>query len=187
MGLFDRIKTTTGVAGSAFAKGATQLAGKATHEAKEAAKMAAVKADLAALQAEIDSAYTVIGAAYVNYLLKGGEAMDIGCGPTLALLEPKLEKKIALEEELANLEKELTNSQILQERQLVQEEFDAIKAKLDKAKAMGAIHDADYAEKLSQAQKKLDHFDEIRMYRKQREMGIITEEEMNIKITALLS
>lgn len=187
MGLFDRVKTTVSVAGSAVAKGTSQLAGKAVHEAKESAKISAVKADLLALEAEINSAYTAIGKAYVDTLLQGTELPDIGCSTTLSLLEPKLEKKIILEQELAKLEKELTNSQILQERQLVEEEFENIKAKLDKAKAMGAISDSDYNEKIQQAKKKLEHFEEIRMYKKQCEMGIITEEEMTVKINSLLS
>lgn len=185
MGLFDRIKATAGVAGNAFAKGTTQLAGKAAHEAKEAAKITAVKADLAALQSEIDSAYTAIGRAYVEAMLQGAEVSDVGCGGTLKLLEPKLEKKMALEKELADLERELIDSQILQERQLVIEEINEVKAKLDKAKAMGAISEADYAEKLTKARKKLDYFEEIRMLKKQHELGIITLEEMTVKVNKL--
>ena len=110
MGLFDRIKTTASGIGSSIAKGTGQLAGKATVEAKEAAKIVAVKADIAAVQADIETGYTAIGKLYVDKLLAGVEISDFGAGPTLKLIEPKLEKKLALEKELAELEKALADS-----------------------------------------------------------------------------
>ena len=187
MGLFDRIKTTAAGVGSSIAKGTGQLAGKATAEAKEAAKIAAVKADIASVQAEIDTAYVTIGKLYVDKLLAGAEITDFGAGPTLKLIEPKIEKKMELEKELLALEKALADSQILQERQLVQNEIDAIKAKLDKAKAMGAITDDDYNARLAKAGKKLEHFDEIRMLKKQKDLGLLTSAEFDEKVNALLA
>ena len=187
MGLFDRIKTTAVGVGSSLAKGTGRIVGKATVEAKEAAKIAAVKADIATVQADLDTGYIAIGKLYVEKLLAGVEISDFGAGPTLKLIEPKLEKKIALEKELAELEKALADSQILQERQLVQNEIDEIKAKLDKAKAMGAISDADYAERLAKANKKLDHFEDIRMLKKQKELGLLSSDEFDAKVNALLA
>jgi len=186
MGLFDRVKTTASGIGASFAKGASQVAGKAAVEAKEQAKIVAVKADIAAVQAEIDTGYVAIGKAYVDACLAGKEVSDIGAGPTLKLIEPKLEKKLELEKELVALEKALADSQVLQERQLIQAEVDEIKAKLDKAKMMGAITDADYNAKLAQANKKLEHFEDIRMLKKQVELGLLTESEYNQKVAALL-
>lgn len=187
MGLFDRIKTTAAGVGSSLAKGTGKIAGKATVEAKEAAKIVAVKADIAAVQAEIDTGYVAIGKLYVEKLLAGMEITDFGASATLKLLEPKLEKKMALEKELGALEKALADSQVLQERQLVQNEVDEIKAKLDKAKAMGAISDEDYAARLAKANKKLDHFDDIRMLKKQKELGLLTSDEFDAKVNALLA
>lgn len=187
MGLFDRIKTTaSGVAGS-MAKGAGQLAGKATVEAKEQAKIMAVKADIAAVQSEIDIGYASIGKLYVEKLLAGTEITDFGAGETLKLLEPKLEKKIALEKELIALEKALDDSLLMQEKASLEAEFEEQKAKLDKAKALGAITDADYEARLAQAKKKVDHFADIRMLKKQKELGIITEQELTDKINELLA
>ena len=187
MGLFDRIKTTAAGVGSSIAKGTGRIAGKATVEAKEAAKITAVKADIAAVQAEIETGYVTIGKLYVEKLLAGAEIPDFGAGPTLKLIEPKLEKKLALEKELGELEKALADSQVLQERQLVQNEVDEIKAKLDKAKAMGALTDEDYAARLAKANKKLDHFDEIRMLKKQVELGLLSSAEFDAKVNALLA
>ncbi|MGN0846770.1 MAG: hypothetical protein ACI4RA_05235 [Kiritimatiellia bacterium] len=163
MGLFDRVMTSASGIGASLAKGAGQIAGKATVEAKEAAKITAVKADIAAIQAEIDTAYAAIGKAYVDAVIAGKEVSDVGAGPTLKLIEPKLEKKMAFEKELVELEKALADSQVLQERQLVEAEVNEIKEKLDKAKAMGATTEADYNERLAKANKKLDHFEDIRM------------------------
>ena len=186
MGLFDRIKTTASGVGASFSKGVGQIVGKTTVEAKEAAKIAAVKADIAAVQAEIDTGYVQIGRAYVDACIAGKEVSDIGCGATLKMLEPKLERKMELEKELGSLERALADSQVMQERALIQAEVDEIKAKLDKAKAMGAITDADYAAKLAQANKKLDHFEDIRMLKKQKELGLLTSDEFDAKVGELL-
>ena len=139
------------------------------------------------MQAEIDTAYVTIGKLYVDKLLAGAEITDFGAGPTLKLIEPKIEKKMELEKELLALEKALADSQILQERQIVQNEIDEIKAKLDKAKAMGAITDADYNERLAKAGKKLEHFDEIRMLKKQKDLGLLSSAEFDEKVNALLA
>lgn len=186
MGLFDRIKTTAAGVGASIAKGAGQITGKATVEAKEAAKMVAVKADIAAVQAELDSGYVQIGKAYVDACLAGKDVTDIGVGATLKMMEPKLEKKMKLEKELIELEKALADSQVMQERALVQAEVDEIKAKLDKALGMGAITNADYEARLAQANKKLDHFEDIRMLKKQKELGLIDSAEFDEKVAALL-
>jgi hypothetical protein len=187
MGLFNRIKTTAVGIGSTVSKGTGRIAGKVTVEAKESAKITAVKADIVAVEADVESGYVAIGKLYVEKLLAGMEITDFGAGPMLKLLEPKLERKMELEKELAELEKALADSQVLQERQIVQDEVDEIKAKLDKAKAMGAISDEDYAARLAQANKKLDHFTEIRMLKKQKELGLLTSAEYDAKVNALLA
>jgi hypothetical protein len=187
MGMFDRIKTTAGGVASSIAKGTGTLAGKATVEAKEQAKILAVKAEISTVQAEIDVGYNAIGKLYVEKLLAGVEISDFGAGPTLKLLEPKLEKKMELEKELIRLEKALDESMLLQEKAMLEAEYEEQKAKLDKAKGMGVISDADYDAKLAQAHKKVDHFADIRMLKKQKELGIITEAEMQQKINELLA
>lgn len=186
MGLFDRVVTSASGIGNALSKGAGQVLGKATVEAKEAAKITAVKADIVAVEAEVDTAYTAIGRAYVEAAMAGKEICDIGCAATLKALEPKLERLMELRKELVELEKQLMDSQMLQERQLVQNEVDAAKEKLDKAKAMGVITEAEYQERLSKEQRKLDHFMELRNIKRQKEMGLITSEEMEAKVNALL-
>lgn len=187
MGLFDRVVTSAAGIGSAFTKGAGQVLGKSTVEAKEAAKIVAVKADITAVEAEVETAYVAIGRAYVETAMAGKPICDIGCAATLKALEPKLEKLMALKKELTELEKALHNSQILQERQLVQNEVDEAKARLDKAKAMGVITDADYTARLAKEMKKLDCFEELRNLKMQKEMGLITDDEMQKKVEALLS
>lgn len=187
MGLFDRIKTSAAGIASSLSEGAIRVAGKATVEAKEGAKITAVKADIKALDAEIDTGYIAIGKAYVKACIAGQEVTDIGCGAILKMMEPKLEKRMELEKELVELEKALADSQIMQERQLVQAEVDAVKAKLDKAKAMGVISEDDYTARLAQANKKLERFDDIRMLKKQKELGLIDEAEFQNKVAGLLS
>ena len=134
--------------------------------------MVAVKAEIAAVQAELDTGYAQIGKAYVDACLAGKDVTDIGVGATLKMMEPKLEKKMKLEKELIELEKALADSQIMQERALVQAE--------------GAITNADYEARLAQANKKLDHFEDIRMLKKQKELGLIDSAEFDEKVAALL-
>ena len=186
MGLFDRIKTTAGGIGVTVARGAGQIAGKATTGAKEQAKIVAVKAEISSLQADIDVGYVAIGRAYVEACLAGKEVPDIGAGATLKMIEPKLEKQMELEKELVELEKSITDSQVMLERQLVQKEVDDVKAKLDKAKSMGIISDSDYEAKLAAEMKKLEYFEDIRNLKKQKEIGLISAEELEAKMKELL-
>lgn len=186
MGFFDRVVTSASGIGAALSKGAGQVVGKTTVEAKGGAKIAAVKADIVAIEAEVETAYTAIGRAYVETAMAGKEICDIGCAATLKALEPKLERLVKMREELVNLERELQDSQILQERQLVQNEVDAAKAKLDKAKAMGVITEADYNERLAREMRKIDRFEDLRNLKRQKEFGLITDEEMEAKVNAIL-
>lgn len=187
MGFLGRIKTSTIGIGNAIARGTGHIAGKATVETKEAAKITAVQADLAALDAEIETGYASVGKMIVEKILAGEDYPDFGAGPTLRAMAPKFQKRKELESLLGRLEKELSDMQILQERQIVQNEVDAVKAKLDKARSLGAITESDYSAMLEQANRKLVHFDEIRMLRKQKELGLITAAEFEAKVNALLS
>lgn len=187
MSFFDRVKTSATNLGSSIAKGANQFVGKSTVETKEAAKIAVIKAELDALQAELDHGYIQIGKAYVDACIARGEVVDIGVEDILKILGPKLDKKVELEQKIIELEKTLADSQIMQERSIVQEEFDKVKAKLDKALGMGALTREEYDVMLLQAGKKLRYFDEIRMLKKQKDLGIIDSNEYDVKLEEILS
>ena len=67
------------------------------------------------------------------------------------------------------------------------EEFDAKKAKLDKAAEMEIISEEEYQEKLAAAQKKFDNYEILRKIDMQLEMGIISKEEHAEKVKNILS
>ena len=95
-------------------------------------------------------------------------------------------RKKELEEQLVELEKRMKQNAALREKAKVQEEFEEEKTKLDRALAMDVITQDEYNFKLSIAKKKVDNFDEIRRIEQQFDMGIITKEEKNSKIDALM-
>lgn len=87
---------------------------------------------------------------------------------------------------MVELEKRMKQNAALREKAKVQEEFEEEKTKLDRALAMDVITQDEYNFKLSIAKKKVDNFDEIRRIEQQFDMGIITKEEKNSKIDALM-
>ena len=170
MGIFDRMKD---VAASAV--------GGTIHGTKENAKLLGIRSELSTLNDDLKASYEMIGRRYVDFLVEGSAAEvqampDIGVADVLRHMEPKLEKKHTLEVELARIEKELGDSAILQDKQLLEREFLREKDKLDKAKKMGVVSDAEYDSMLTIARRKVDCFEEIRRLEKQRDLKIISAE-----------
>lgn len=122
MGVFDKIMITANVIGQSMSKGTGQIVSQIAVETKENAKIAAIKADIVAIDAELNSCYMDIGKLYVKAIIAGKNVGDIGCQDVLRTLKPKITKKVNLKKELYSLERELSDSMILQERKLVQDE-----------------------------------------------------------------
>lgn len=187
MGVFDKIKITASGIGQSMSKGTEQIVSQFTVETKENAKIVAIKADIVAIDAELNACYADIGKLYVKATISGKNIEDIGCQDIIKTIKPKIAKKINLKKELYALEQELADSMLLQERKLVQDEVNKKIENLDRAKSIGALSEEEYSEYVSKEIKKLENFDAIRKLKKQKELGIITEDEMQEKITALLS
>jgi hypothetical protein len=185
MGFFDKIKTQASNMGNAVENTVAQISGDTLTASKENVKIVAIKGEIASINGDLEIAYKEIGKKYVEHVASTGEYFEIGVKSTMTQIEPKLEKKEKLENELIEIEKMLKDQLLMQEKASFQREFDEEKSKLDKAYKMDVISEDDYKTRLAKAQLKLDNFEEIRRVKKQYEMDLITKNEMNMKLTAL--
>jgi hypothetical protein len=179
MGIFDKVKDV-----------ASAAVGATIHSSKENAKLIGVRAELTTLNEDLKSSYEMVGRRFVDFLVEApadvvGGMPDIGVSDLLRHMEPKLEKKKVLEAELARIEKELGDSAVLQDKQAIEKEFLKEREKLEKAKKMGVLSDAEYASMLAVARRKLDCFEEIRRLEKQKELGILSAEAFAAKMQEL--
>ena len=105
----------------------------------------------------------------------------------LTIIRQDQAKKKELEDQLAEVEKRAKQNALLREKTKAEESFEQEKGVLDKALAMEIISKEEYEQKLNIARKKVEKFEEIKKIEQQFEMGIITKEEKDEKINALLN
>ena len=105
----------------------------------------------------------------------------------LTIIKQDQAKKKELENQLAEVEKRAKQNTLLREKTKAEESFEQEKGVLDKALAMEIISKEEYEKKLNIAKKKVENFEEIKKIEQQFEMGIITKEEKDEKINAILN
>lgn len=105
----------------------------------------------------------------------------------LTIIKQDQAKKKELENQLAEVEKRAKQNTLLREKTKAEESFEQEKGVLDKALAMEIISKEEYEQKLNIARKKVENFEEIKKIKQQFEMGIITKEEKDEKINAILN
>ena len=184
MSVFSKLRT-------AVSDATTAVVGGSINSAKENSKLVGIRAEISVLESDLNVSYGLIGRKFVDYLVSASaESLsgmpDIGVGTILSQIEPKLEKKAVLEDELVKIEKELGDATLLHEKSLFEKEFQAEKEKLDKARKMGVLSEAEYSEKLGKFQRRLDNFEAFRKVDKQLELGIISKDELAEKMAALM-
>ncbi len=190
MGMFDKVvkagKNLGSSIGSAAATTATNVGSSVATAAKEHSELAGLKAEINVIEKELEASYVMIGRKYVEYVIESGEMPGIDITDILKMLDPKMTRKQELQEKVIELEKRIKEQDALRDKQAAEAEYIAGKEKLDKALAMNVLDKADYDEKLSVLQKKRDNFEIMRKLEQQVQMGIITEEEKNAKLSAIL-
>ncbi len=186
MGLLNKIKTQAGTIGSSVAQTSSKLSGDTIMSANENEKITAINAEINSLNGDLSSAYKDIGKKYVEYLVAGGDAIEIGVEDSFKHVKVKLQKIESLQNDLIAIEKGLGDQLVLQEKAIFQREFEAKKEKLDKALKMDLLEKDEYEARISKAKKKVDNFDAIRKIEKQFEMDLISKDEKNEKINALI-
>jgi hypothetical protein len=182
MGLFDNLRTVTK---ESISKAATNAVSTVITASKENAKISNIKTELAAINGELDAAYKQIGEKYVEYVLATNQMPGIDVKNILKLMEPKFEKQNELQTELIEIEKRLKDQVIMQEKAQLEDEYKRQKENLDRAKAMEVISEDEYNLKIQQFRRKIDNFEAIRNVKKQYELGIISYEELQLKLSDL--
>ena len=105
----------------------------------------------------------------------------------LTIIKQDQAKKKELENQLAEVEKRAKQNALIREKTKAEEAFEQEKGVLDKALAMEILSKEEYEQKLNIARKKVENFEEIKKIEQQFEMGIITKEEKDEKINAILN
>jgi len=166
-------------------KAATNAFSTAIISSQENARVNDIRTELLVIDGELNAAYKQIGEKYVKFMSETNDIPGIDVKDILKRMEPKLEKKSEIEAELIKLEKKLKDQVILQEKEKFESEFIRKKEALDKAKSMDIISDDEYYLKLKEYTKKMDNFQAIRNVNKQYELGIISYEELQMKLRDL--
>ena len=185
MGLFDKVTKTAESLGKSAMGTAANVGSSVGAAAQDQSELAGLKMQVNVIEQELDASYLQIGRKYVEYVIATSDMPGIDVSDVLKLMEPKLERKSDLEKQIIELEKKIKDAAVLREKQAVEAEFLAEKAKLDKALAMDVLSQEEYDVKIASAKKKVDNFEEIRRVEKQFDMKLITREERDAKIRML--
>jgi len=153
---------------------------------KEQSEIAGMKVQKSVIEKRLQESYAQIGKLYVQYVDKAEAESPFDVSDIIEGMKPDLEKLAEIEKTLADKELKAKEDAAEQRQKKAQAEYDAEKAKLDKAISMDIISQDEYDAKLLFAQKKLDNYDQLRKIDMQLQMGIITKEEHQEKIDALL-
>jgi len=180
MGFLDKVREV-----------AASTVGGTVVSVKENSKLVGIRSELTSLNDELRASFEMIGRRFVEFVLEeasseqAGSIPDFGVGDVVRHMQPKLSKKRELEEELARIERELADAQLLQEKQQLERDFAKEKEKLDKAKKMGVVSDSEYDAMIAKQRKKIDNFDEVRRLEKQRDMGLLSASDFAKRVAEL--
>lgn len=153
---------------------------------KEQSELAGLRIQATVVEKQLDAYYAEIGKKYVEYVKQCDMEVAFNVDDIMEQLQPDLDKLTDIKVQIAEKEEQIKQNNLERERKKVQDEFDAVKRKLDKALEMDIITEFEYEEKLATAQKKVDNFEQLHKIELQYEMDIITKEEYDAKVKALL-
>lgn len=153
---------------------------------KEQSELAGMKVQKTVIEKRLEDSYAKIGKRYVEYINSsdGSEAFDIS--DVLEAMQPDLDKLNEIVTALQEKEVEAKREEEEKRKKKASDEYEAQKAKLDKALEMDIIDQDEYEAKLAFAQKKYDNYDRLRKIDMQLQMGIISDEEHAEKIHNIL-
>ncbi|MCB2295215.1 hypothetical protein LGK95_17160 [Clostridium algoriphilum] len=182
MGFLEELRSATI---ESISKAATNAFCTVVVSSQDDAKINDIKTELTAIDGELDVAYKQIGEKYFKYISETKESPVIEVEDILNLMEPKQEKRNEMKAQLAELEKKVKDQVILQEKEKFENEFKRQKDALDRAKSIDVISEDEYNSKLKEYTKKLENFQAIRNVKKQYELGIISYNELQMKLREL--
>ena len=153
---------------------------------REQTELANLKIQKSALDRKMEGQYAEIGKRYVAYISNMFNTRPFDVQDVLDAMQPNLEKLSEIDSQIADKEKAIKENNAERDRKRAQEQYEAEKKKLDKARELDVITEEEYQVKLTSAQKKLDNFDLLRKVEMQYDMEIITKEEYEEKVRNIL-
>jgi len=168
-----------------LSKAATNAFNTAVISAQDNTKIINIKSEIITIKEELDDLYRQIGEKYVEYVSLKEDKPEIDVKDLLNIIEGKIERKNDLELQLIQIEKKLKQQAAFQEKERFENEFKRQKETLDEAKEMEIISKEEYDLKLQQYTKRKNNFQSIKNVKKQYEFGIISYEELQMKLREL--
>ncbi len=153
---------------------------------KEQTELANLKIQKSVVERKMEGQYAEIGKKYIAYVSNTSNTSPFDVQEVLDAMQPNLEKIAEIDAQIAEKERVIKENNAERDRKRAQEQYEAEKRKLDRAKELDVITEAEYDEKLAAAQKKLDNFELLRRVEMQYDMDIITREEYEEKIRSIL-
>lgn len=186
MNMFEKTTKAVKEAGKTVVDSAKGLGNSIYYTSKEQGELAGMKVQKSVIEKRLLNSYAEIGKKYVEYITRaqGVEAFDVS--DIIEAMKPDLDKLEEIKSAAAEKEAAARKEEEERRQKKAWEEFEAKKAKLDKAFEMDILTQEEYDEKLSMAQKKLDNYDMLRKIEMQLQMGIISNDEYREKVENLL-
>lgn len=186
MDMFEKATKVVKEVGENVIDSAKNIGNSIYSTSKEQSELAGLKVQKSVMEKRLEDSYAKIGKRYVEYINNsdGNEAFDIS--DIFEIMQPDLDKLNEIVAILQEKDIEAKKEEEEKYRKKALDEYEAQKAKLDKALEMEIIEQDEYDAKLAVEQKKYDNYDRLRKIDMQLQMGIITEEEHAEKANNIL-
>ncbi len=185
MDLFDKATKVAKNVGDNVISSVKSVSNTIYNSTKEQSELAGLRVQAAVVKKRLNSYYTEIGERYVDYVIKGSAESAFNVDDIMEKVQAEIDELTDIQIQIADKEDVIKKSNLEKEKKKAEEEYEAVKAKLDKALSLDIITEKEYERKLAVAQRKLENFDELRKIKLQYEMDIITKEEYDQKVKAL--
>lgn len=187
MDMFEKVTRKAKDVGETVFDSAKNIGTSLYNSTKDQGELAGLNVQKSAIEKKLTEYYAQIGKRYVEYIdsCSAGEPFEIE--DILEEMEPKRTKLVEVKAAIAEKESDIRKNVQEKAKKKAQEDFDAEKAKLDKALQMEILSEEEYEEKLAVIQAKFENYDALRKIDLQFEMGIISAEEREEKIKAILA
>lgn len=153
---------------------------------KDQSEIAGMRVQKSVIERRLEESYAMIGKRYIAYINQAdcNQAFDIS--DILEKMRPDLNKLDEIAAALQEKEADAKREEEEKRQKRAFEEFEAQKAKLDKALEMDILSIEEYEEKLAAVQRKYDNYDQLRKIDMQLQMGIISKEEHDAKVKRII-
>ena len=185
MDMFEKAAKAAKEVGDNVIHSAKNLGESLYNLTKEQSELASLNIQKSVVEKRLESSYAEIGKRYVEYVEKcDGDAFDVS--DVLENIEPELEKLADIKLQIDKKETTIREENEQKARKKAEDEFNAVKQKLDKAFALDILTAQEYNDKLEAAQKRLDNYDLLKKVEMQLSMGIISKAEYDEKVKKIL-